>query len=166
MTDAREISNKLDLVGVQEVRWDGGGTERPGECTISMERGMAIMNQLQVFFVHKIVISAVKRVEFVSDRMSYIILRGRWCNVIVLNVHAPTEDKIDCVKDRFYEELEQVFDKVLKYHMKILLGDFNAKVGRKGIFKPTIGNESLNNDNGPGVDSASNRNECRKSSWW
>jgi hypothetical protein len=34
--------------------------------------------------------------------------------------------------------------------MKILL-DFNAKVGREDIFKPTIGNESLHkvsNDNG------------------
>jgi hypothetical protein len=39
--------------------------------------------------------------------MSYIILRGRWCGVIVLNVHAPTEDKIDNVKDRFYEEPER-----------------------------------------------------------
>jgi hypothetical protein len=29
------------------------------------------------FFLHKTIISAVKRVEFVSDRMSYIILRGR-----------------------------------------------------------------------------------------
>jgi hypothetical protein len=29
------------------------------------------------FFVHKRIISAVKRVQFVSDRMSYIILRGR-----------------------------------------------------------------------------------------
>jgi hypothetical protein len=29
----------------------------------------------------------------------------------MLNLHAPTEDKIDDIKDRFYEELEQVFDK-------------------------------------------------------
>jgi hypothetical protein len=50
--------------------------------------------------------------------MSYIILRGRWCNIIVLTAHAPTEDKIDDIKDRFYEELEQVFDKCPKYHMK------------------------------------------------
>jgi hypothetical protein len=51
-------------------------------------------------FVHKKIISAVKRVEFVSDRMSYIILRRRRCDIIVLNVHTPTEDKIDDVKDR------------------------------------------------------------------
>jgi hypothetical protein len=47
--------------------------------------------------------------------------------------------------------LERVFDKFPKYHMKILLGNFNAKVGKEYIFKPTIGNESLHeiiNDNG------------------
>jgi hypothetical protein len=72
--------------------------------------------------------------------MSYVILRGRWCHIIVLNVHAPTEDKTDDVKDSSYEELERVFDKFPKYHMKILLGDFNAKVDREDIFKPIIGN--------------------------
>jgi hypothetical protein len=82
--------------------------------------------------------------------MSYIILRGRWCHIEVLNVHATTEDKIDYVKDSFYEELERVFDNFSNYHMKILL-DFNAKVGREDFFKPTIGNERLHeicNDNG------------------
>ena len=44
-----------------------------------------------------------------------------------------------------------MFDHFPKYHMKMLLGDFNAKVGRENIFKPTIGQESLHqdsNDNG------------------
>jgi hypothetical protein len=45
------------------------------------------------------------RVKCASDRMSYVILRGCWCYVIVLNVRAPTEDRIDDVKGRFYEEL-------------------------------------------------------------
>jgi hypothetical protein len=93
--------------------------------------------------VNKRIISAVKRVEFVSDRMSYIILRGPWCHIVVLKVHAPTEDKSDEVNDSFYEELECVYNKFLKYHMKILLGDFNARVGREDIFKTTIWNESL-----------------------
>jgi hypothetical protein len=66
-------------------------------------------------------------------------------------VHDTTEDKDDDIKDSFYKELGQVFDQFPRYHMKILLVDFNAKVGRKDIFKPIIGNESLheaNNDNG------------------
>jgi exonuclease III len=78
-------------------------------------------------------------------------LRGHWFHIIVLNVHAPTKDKTDDVKDSFYEELERIFDKFPKYHIKILLGDLNAKVDREDIFKPTIGNESLHkisNDNG------------------
>ena len=54
-------------------------------------------------------------------------------------MHAPSEDKCDDSKDSFYEELEQVFDHFPRYHMKILLGDFNAKVGRENIFKPTLG---------------------------
>ena len=62
------------------------------------------------FFVHHRIVSAVnKRVEFVSDRVSYIVLRGRWCNIIVLNMHAPSEDKSDDSKDNFYEELEPIF---------------------------------------------------------
>jgi hypothetical protein len=100
----KELSQyKSDLVGVQEIRWQGSGTEPAGES----ERGRKTMNYVQVF-VDKKIISAVKRVTFVSDRMSYIILIGRWCHIIALNVHAPTKDKTDDVKGSFYEELECV----------------------------------------------------------
>jgi hypothetical protein len=66
-------------------------------------------------------------------------------------VHASSEEKSDESKESFCEELEQVFDHFPKYHMKILLGGFYAKVGRENIFNPTIGKESLHqdsNDNG------------------
>jgi hypothetical protein len=54
------------------------------------------------------VIPAVKTAEFVSDRTSYIVLRVRWCD-IVLNTNAPTEDKVMTQKDNSYEELQGVF---------------------------------------------------------
>jgi hypothetical protein len=47
-------------------------------------------------------------------------------------------------------ELERIFNKIVKYH-KILLGDFNVKLGREDNFKPTTGNKGLHeicNDNG------------------
>jgi exonuclease III len=43
------------------------------------------------------------------------------------------------MKDRFYEELERVFDKFPKYHMNILLGDFNAKVDKEDISNQKLG---------------------------
>jgi endonuclease/exonuclease/phosphatase family metal-dependent hydrolase len=83
--------------------------------------------------------------------MSYIVLRGRWCNIIILNVHAPSEDKCDDSKGSFYEELEQVFDHFPRYHIKILLGDINAKVERENLFKPTVVNESLHQESNDNV---------------
>jgi hypothetical protein len=54
------------------------------------------------------------------------------------------------MKNSFHEELECIFDKFPKYHMKMLLGDFNAKASREDIFKPTVGNSlhKISNDNG------------------
>jgi hypothetical protein len=43
-----------------------------------------------------------QNIESVSVEMAYIILRDRWCDSTVLNNHAPTEDKIDDVKDSSY----------------------------------------------------------------
>jgi hypothetical protein len=63
-------------------------------------------------------ISPDKRDEFHSDRMSYTILRGSWCHIIVLNIRTPREDKTDGVKDSFHEGLKCIFDKFPKYHMK------------------------------------------------
>jgi exonuclease III len=44
-TVAEEVSKyRLDLVGVQEVRWDGGGTEPAANRHFYMGRGIRFMN--------------------------------------------------------------------------------------------------------------------------
>jgi exonuclease III len=78
-TVARELGMyKLDLVSVQEVRWEKGGTERAEDYTFFYGQGNGDHQLGTEFFVHKRNLSGARRVEFISDRMSYIILRGRW----------------------------------------------------------------------------------------
>jgi hypothetical protein len=121
-TVAKEISKyKLHLVGVQEIRSDKGSIKPASEYTFFYRRGNKnheLVSFLLFFFVCKRIISAVKRVEFVSGRMSYIILRGLWCDIIALNVHGSTENKTDDVKGSFCEEVQCVFDKFLSATQK------------------------------------------------
>jgi hypothetical protein len=78
MTVLREWSRyRLDLVGVQEVRWDGSGTKPAAEYTFFYWKGNENHELGSGFIVHKRIISAIERVEFVNDRMSYITLRDR-----------------------------------------------------------------------------------------
>jgi hypothetical protein len=80
MTVSRELSRyRLDLVGV--VRWEGSGTAPAGEYTFYYGKGNENHKLGTGFFVHKRIISAVKKVEFVSDRMLYTILRGCWFHI-------------------------------------------------------------------------------------
>ena len=88
-------------------------------------------------------------------------------DIVIIPWRLFSDEKSGGSKDSFYEELEHVFDHFPKYDMKILLGDFNAKVGRENMFKLTIGNESLHqdsNDNGVRiVNFATSRNLVVKS---
>jgi hypothetical protein len=84
--------------------------------------------------------------------MLCIIQRGRWCDVIVLAVCAPTEDKCGDKRNSFYEELNCVFDQFPKYHMKLLWDISLQKCGGK-IFSNRQFRMSLleaGNDNGVG----------------
>jgi len=96
-------------VGVQKVRWDKGGTVRVGDYNFFNGKGYKNHKSGTEFCTQHRIISAVKTEEFVSDRVLYIVLRGHWYNIIVLNVHAPSQEKSDDSIDSSYAESEQVF---------------------------------------------------------
>jgi exonuclease III len=118
-TVTRELGKyKLDLVGVPEVRWEKGGAEQVEEYTFFYGQGNGNHQLGTGIFVHKRIVSLIRREEIVSDRISYIILRGHWCNIIrICMPHVKIRG--NHVKDSFCEELGHVFDEFPRYNMKI-----------------------------------------------
>jgi hypothetical protein len=85
-TITREIAEcKLDLVGVEGVSQMGrGGTGPSGDYTYFYGSGNRNYELRTGICVRSTIISEIKRVEFVNDRMSYIIRvpRGCWCGIM------------------------------------------------------------------------------------
>ena len=66
-------------------------------------------------------------------------IKTKFYNVTLISAHAPTEEKSEEVKEIFYNQLENIFDSIPRHDMKIVLGDFNAKVGKEDFLAPTCG---------------------------
>jgi exonuclease III len=67
---ARELGKyKLDLVAVQEVRWEKASTDQAKDYTFFYGEGNEDHQLGAGFLVHKRIILAVRRVESVSDGM-------------------------------------------------------------------------------------------------
>ena len=143
LTDALKTT-KINIAAVQETRWPGtnlltsreykfyysGKTDGPRE----FGTGFVVLGEAR---------HAVIGFSPVDERLCTLRIRGKFFNITLINAHAPTEDKDDDVKDAFYEKLQAVYNQAPERDVKILLGDFNAKVGRETIYRPTIGMHSL-----------------------
>jgi hypothetical protein len=103
------------------------------------------------FAVHKDYEICVKKFNSVFEHIRTIRLDTKPLSTFIINIHAPTECKEDIIKDEFYEEITEIYDRAPKNMMRIVIGDFNAKIGRETIYKPAIGLYSIHeqsNDNG------------------
>ena len=124
---------KVELLGISEMRWSGKGHFTTTEDYVVYYSGNEKGGSNGVAFLASQHISKhVLGYNPVSDRIITIRLQGNPFNVSVVQVYAPTSAAADADMDNFYSQLQDVLDKLPKKDYLIVMGDFNAKIG-KGI---------------------------------
>ena len=151
--ESEALRYKLDLLALQEVR-------RPGFGTLTLKKGTLLYSGRRDgthtegigFYLSKELHSNLVEFEPINSRIAKIRLIARWFRVTIIAVHAPTDVSNDHDKDAWYDRLVAVIEKTPRHDMLIVLGDWNAQVGREAeAFGEVSGTHSLHarsNDNG------------------
>ena len=58
-------------------------------------------------------------------------------------MYAPTEDKGDVEKEKFYDDLQTTIDRTPKSDTILVLGDANAKLGKEDVYNEVSGKHTL-----------------------
>ena len=141
----------VQIAALQEVRFLGTGDTKSGAYTIFYSCHETNRSFGVGFAVTQDVLPIVLDFHAVDERICVLRVKGRWFNVTLINIHAPTEEKSDDEKDAFYDILDDVYNRSPRQDIKIVLGDCNAQIGREEGLRPVIGLHSLHensNDNG------------------
>jgi endonuclease/exonuclease/phosphatase family metal-dependent hydrolase len=102
-----------------------------------------------------------------NDRVCKLRMKGRYRNITIISVHAPMEEKEEREKEEFYECLEGTYQKIQKYSLVIMMGDFNAKIGEERYQKKAAGKYSIHdisNKNGNLFGQFATRNGLKRKS--
>ncbi|KAI5729125.1 hypothetical protein M8J77_025799 [Diaphorina citri] len=124
---------KLEVLGISESRWNGFGEFQTQHGNTLIYSGFTDDNSVRRHGV-AILLSPKTRKGLmdwkpISERIIMARLRNKVRNITIIQCYAPTEETTDEEKDNFYEQLNEVMRSAKAQDIKIIMGDFNAKVG-------------------------------------
>ena len=118
----------IDILGISELKWTGMGEFNSDDHYIyycgqeSLRRnGVAIM-------VNKRARNAVLGCNLKNNRMISVHFQGKPFNITVIQVYAPTTNAEEAEVERFYEDLQDLLELILKKDVLFIIEDWKAKV--------------------------------------
>jgi exonuclease III len=137
--------NRLDILGLSEVRWKEGGDFESEEFRVcyaggkESQRGVAIV-------LDKEMAKRVLKVDMVSDRIISVKIQADPVDLVIFQVYMPTSAHEDDEVDEIYNRIEELVAKEKGKDYVVIMGDWNAVVG-EGREGKEIGEHGLGSRN-------------------
>lgn len=129
---------RVDLCALQEIRWPNKGILNKKNGTLFYSGSTDRRNLYSTgIFVSRTLSSRVTDFQTVSLRIYKIRINMEPHNITAISVHAPIEKIGEEEKIDFYAYLGKAYDKAFSFNMKIILGNFNGRIGKERIYHPT-----------------------------
>ena len=140
LTNIISISNKYDMeiLALQETHLKGNEITELGKYTL-FTSGSENRRYGVGFLIKENIRPKIIQFQPENDRLCYITIKDEKQEMTIVNIHAPTEDKDEEVKDQYYEKLTELIEKIPTQNAIIIIGDANAKIGREDIYSSITG---------------------------
>jgi len=118
-----------DKLGICETRWTGNGQFFSDSYVIFYSGGEVHARGVAIA-IKKELTKFILGCWTLSDRVMVLKLKGKKFIVNIIQAYAPTSMSTEEEIATFYEQLDMAYKTCKSQEIKILMGDFNAKVGR------------------------------------
>ncbi|KAH0817300.1 hypothetical protein GEV33_005491 [Tenebrio molitor] len=147
----RDFAKKERINGATETRWPGKGKIDKMNYTLYYAGEKKQGKNGTAFLVGGGIRNKIMQYEAVDGRISWIRIENKQANITMINAYAPTENSKQEEKTKFYDKLEKVREKVKRNDILMIVGDFNAKIGKEERNEGVAGKETIHditNNNG------------------
>ena len=141
-------SLQMDILGISEARYIGEGKVRLDGYTFIYSGGDEHQHGVG-FMVKSSIEKSILGFWPVSNRNMMLKLKAKPFNMAIIQTYAPTTSHDDEAIEKHYQELDKMIREVKSTDVLIVLGDFNAKIG-KGAYQDIIGPHGLGDRNSRG----------------
>ena len=119
----------LDLLGISECRWTGSGRMTSQGHTILHSGHDSHHVGGVALIINKKLRNSLIEWHPVDNRIIVARFNSKYAKVTVIQIYSPTNQAEDEEKDKFYDNLQKITDKIPRHDVTIIMGDANAKVG-------------------------------------
>ena len=121
---------KIDVLGISECRWLECGKVNTIDHEVIIYSGKNDKHEYGVAIIlSKNAAKSLMSWKPVSDRIITARMYSKYIKATIVQTYAPQNESTEEEKNKFYEQLQKVYDEIPKHDMIISMGDWNAKIG-------------------------------------